>query len=244
MAAGLANHGAADGQPRLHFDGLAGARHVARREPFPHPLLDLPAELASHQGWTEDVYRDLQAFRAGAMTRADLDAKYLHRKAILVLDLTGFTISCIDLGEAQSLLRILDAQSVCIPVLRSHDACLIRAFADDLVALFDDAGRAVDAAFEIHRRVQLFNTSGLASEHPAQCCIGVGFGEVYAIGPNLAMGDEMNRASKLGEDTARGTETLVTQNVYETLRHRPDLLFERLADDDLLFSFFRATPAR
>jgi len=216
---------------------------VDSREPFPHPLLDLPAELASHQGWTEEVYRDLLAFRVGTMTRADLDAKYLHRKAILVLDLTGFTISCIDLGEAQTLLRILDAQSVCIPVLRQHDACLIRAFADDLVALFDDAGSAVDAAFEIHRRTRLFNDCGLAAESPARCCIGIGFGEVYAIGPNLAMGDEMNRASKLGEDTARATETLVTQNVYETLRHRPDVLFEPLADDDLLFSCFRATPA-
>jgi hypothetical protein len=217
---------------------------VDSREPYPHPLLDLPAELASHQGWTEDVYRDLLAFRSGAMTRADLDAKYLHRKAILVLDLTGFTISCIDLGEAQSLLRILDAQSVCIPVLRSHDAWLIRAFADDLVALFDDAGSAIDAAFEIHRRTKLFNESGRASERSAQCCIGVGFGDVYAIGPNLAMGDEMNRASKLGEDTARATETLVTQNVYETLRHRPDVVFEPLSDDDRLFPCFRATPAR
>jgi len=214
------------------------------REPYPHPLLDLPAELASHQGWTEGVYRDLLAFRSGEMTRADLDAKYLHRKAILVLDLTGFTISCIDLGAAQSFLRILEAQSVCIPVLRQHNAWLIRAFADDLVALFDDAGSAVDAAFEMHRRTKLFSECGLASERSAQCCIGVGFGDVYAIGPNLAMGDEMNRASRLGEDTARATETLVTKNVYETLRHRPDVVFEPLSDDAILFPCFRATPAR
>ena len=118
---------------------------------------------------------------------------------------------------------------VCVPVLHEHDATLVRAFADDLVALFDEPGQALDAAFEIHRRIALFNHSTHASEKPAQACIGIGYGDVYAIGPNLAMGDEMNRASKLGEDTARGNETLVTANVYFALRNRSDVLFEQLA---------------
>jgi hypothetical protein len=65
---------------------------------------------------------------------------------------------------------------------------------------------------------------------------------VYAIGPNLAMGDEMNRASKLGEDTARGNETLVTSNAYFALRSRPDVLFEQVASDDQLFPYYRASP--
>ena len=52
--------------------------------------------------------------------------------------------------------------------------------------------------------MRLFNASPLASEHPTLCCAGIGFGQVLAIGPNLAQGDEMNRASKLGEDIARG----------------------------------------
>jgi len=209
---------------------------------YMHPLLDVPANLASHNGWTEEVYRDLLALRAGQMSRATLDAKYLHRKAILVFDLTGFTVSCFDGRAAQAFLRILDAQMVCITVLQQHDAWLIRAFADDLVALFNDAGTALDAAFEMQRRIALFSECGLASGDPAQCCIGVG--DVYAIGPNLAMGDEMNRASRLGEDIARGSEALVTENVYKALRHRPDVVFEPLSDDDTLFAYFRATRSR
>jgi len=78
-------------------------------------------------------------------------------------------------------------------------------------------------------------------EDPAECCIGIGFGPIYAIGPNHAMGDEMNRASKLGEDTARGGETLVTEAAYATLEQRPRVRFEPQADDDLLFPFYRAT---
>jgi hypothetical protein len=91
--------------------------------------------------------------------------------------------------------------------------------------------------------VQLFNASSLASGHPTLCCAGVGYGRVLAIGPNLAQGDEMNRASKLGEDIARGNETLVTERVHNAVAARDDLVFERQGHDDLLFPFYRVTEA-
>ncbi|HET9693026.1 MAG TPA: hypothetical protein VFP48_01485 [Steroidobacteraceae bacterium] len=209
---------------------------------LPFPLLDQPEALASCNGWTEEVYRDLMALQVGALSAEELDRKYLYRKAILTLDFTGFTVQAMHGRQVHALLRILDAQRVCVPVLHEHGASLVRAFADDLVGLFDEPGPALDAAFEIHRRIALFNHSAHASERPAHACIGIGYGDVYAIGPNLAMGDEMNRASKLGEDTARGSETLVTANVYFALRNRADVLFEQLASDDQLFPYYRASP--
>ncbi len=48
--------------------------------------------------------------------------------------------------------------------------------------------------------------------------IGIGHGKVFTIGPNLAQGDEMNRASKLGEDIARAKETLLTERAYDALK--------------------------
>ena len=211
------------------------------KDKLPFPLLDTPADLARCNGWTEEVYRDLLALQEGSLTHAALDAKYLYRRAILTLDLTGFTVAAMKGRPLDALLRILDAQKVCIPVFHEHSAPLVRAFADDLVALFEEPGQAVDAAFEIHRRIAAFNQSGHAADKPALACIGIGYGEVYAIGPNLAMGDEMNRASKLGEDTARGNETLVTSNVYIALRSRSDVLFEQLSSDDQLFPYYRAS---
>jgi len=208
---------------------------------FPYPLLEAPEHLATFNGWTEEVYRDLLALQGGALTVQDMDAKYMYQAAILTLDLTGFTVQAMKQPQLNALLRILDAQKVCIPALQEHGATLIRAFADDLVALFDDPGHAVDAAFEVHRRVQAFNHSGLSSETPPLACIGIGYGDVYRIGPNLSMGDEMNRAAKLGEDIARGNETLVTSSVYRALRHRSDVLFEQLASDDQLFPYYRAS---
>lgn len=54
----------------------------------------------------------------------------------------------------------------------------------------------------------------------------------------------MNRASVLGEDTARGGETLVTEGVQRALSEREDLTFEAQASDDLAFPFYRVTPSR
>lgn len=94
------------------------------------------------------------------------------------------------------------------------------------------------------RCAALFNESELATDQPAQCCIRVGCGDVYAIGPNLAMGDEMNRATCLGEDAARGAATLVTENLHVALRHRPGGSFERVTCESLPFSYFKTAPAR
>ena len=208
---------------------------------YPHELLDDVSELASFQGWSEDVYRDFFRLKNGEMTNEEFGEKYHWERAILAMDMTGFTATAMRKGEVQSFLRIMDAQRVAIPVLREFGAELVRCFADDIVALFDDVHAAVDAAFETHRRIRIFNESPLATEYPTQCCAGIGYGRVFAIGPNLAQGDEMNRASKLGEDIARSNETLVTERAYTALSSREDLHFDAQDQDDQLFPFYRAS---
>lgn len=209
---------------------------------FPHPLLDDVSELAKYEGWSEEVYKDFFLLQRGEMTDAEFSEKYHWERAILSMDMTGFTVSAINRGELQSFLRIMDAQRVAIPVMQEFGAGLIRCFADDIVALFDGVDAALDAALETHRRIQQFNDSSLASDHPTQCCAGIGFGRVFAIGPNLAQGDEMNRASKLGEDIARANETLITERAFAAVSSRDDIRFDCQDQDDQLFPFYRATP--
>lgn len=207
---------------------------------FPHKLLDDSDELSSFCGWSKDVYNDFMALRQGKLSSEEFHLKYQRQRAILSLDMTGFTLSAMNIGELESLLRVLDAQRVCIPVLKDFGADLIRCFADDIVAIFDDPNHAIDAAFEIHRRIELFANSEPPPDHPTQCSIGIGCGKVFEIGPNLAQGDEMNRASKLGEDISRANETLLTERAYDALRNRSDINFKRQSSDDQLFPFYRA----
>lgn len=208
---------------------------------YPHTKLDDAAQLASYQGWSHDVYEDFFRLQQKRMTESEFREKYHRECAILSMDMTGFTSSAMRRGELHSLLRILDAQTVIIPVLHEFNAQLIRCFADDIVALFPEPNAAVDAAIESHRRIKLFNESSLASDNPTRCCAGIGFGNVFAIGPNLAQGDEMNRASKLGEDIARANETLITENVYTVVKHRDEFRFEPQQHDDQLFPFYRVS---
>ena len=209
---------------------------------FLYELLQDAREMSTYQGWDESVYRDFFAVQKGEMSQQDFYDKYRWCRAILSLDMTGFTTTAMNIGELPSLLRIVDAQKVCIPVLKEYRADLVRCFADDIVALFEDPGDAIDAAFELHKRVRDFCDSDIAPEHPTRCCIGIGFGDVFKIGPNLAQGDEMNRASKLGEDIARADETLLTERAHEALRQRADIGFEKQTSDDQLFPFYRAVP--
>lgn len=213
---------------------------MTMKNELPFRLLEDADELAGFEGWGREVYRDFLDIQAGRLGESEFWDKYGYRRAVLSLDMTGFTVTTMHDGELQSLLRILDAQKVCAPTLQDFDAELIRFFADDIVALFKDPSVALDAAFEIHRRIRLFNASDLASDIATECCIGIGFGEVLAIGPNLSQGNEMVQASKLGEDIARANEVLLTEHAFEALQHRDDVKFERQAFDDQLFPFYRA----
>jgi class 3 adenylate cyclase len=207
---------------------------------LPYPFLQDPEEMARFEGWSKEQLVDLLAVRAGSLSSRDFDAKYRAERAILVLDLTGFTETAIQGGALESFLRVLDAHGICLPVMREFGARFVRTFADVVVALFDDPYAALGAALETHRRTDHFARSG-RSEDPARCCIGIGFGSVYALGPNHSMGDEMNRASKLGEDLARGGETLLTENAQRALASRSEHRLERVEADDVLFPYYRVS---
>ncbi|MFC1896285.1 hypothetical protein ACFL0Q_06445 [Thermodesulfobacteriota bacterium] len=205
---------------------------------FPCELMEAPTELAEFDFCSEQVYRDLLACRKGDMSEAEFQKEYLTRAAILCLDMTGLTKAASELGKLQSLFRILDVQKVRGPVFRRFKSRRITAFADNMVATFDDAESALDAALHVHTCIRVFNDSTRSGEALPQCCIGIGYGDVYAIGVDEAMGDEMNRASKLGEDIARSAETLVTELAYDALKERSDVVFRRRAHDDYPFSFY------
>ena len=206
-------------------------------------LLSDPAELAELRIWTEPVYRDLLAVECGDLAQEEFHERYSHRKAILVLDMTGFTDTSLTSGSLPALLRILTVQRICKPVLGKHNATLVRAFADDLVALFDDPADALRAAFEAHESVAAF-TEWPDPALAAACCIGIGYGDVYAIGPNLAMGAEMNCAAKLGEDTAVAGETLLTENMHNAVKDFPRATFTPRSSQELSFTFLSATRTK
>ena len=69
---------------------------------YPHRLLDDVELLASFKGWTLEVYEDFFRLRAGDITETAFRDKYCRDKAILTIDMTGFTLSAFEVGEINS----------------------------------------------------------------------------------------------------------------------------------------------
>jgi len=207
-------------------------------------MLDNAKELASYQFCTETEYRDLFAVRNGKLSEEDFDKKYQKETAILCLNMNGLTQTGLRCGSLICLFLILDMQKVVAPVLTEFNASHARAFADDFIAFFDNPDNALNAAFEIHKRIQLFNQEYTSRDKQLKCSIGVGFGRTYAIGIDKAMGDEMNQVSKLGEDIARTSETLLTERIYTAVQNRTDCNFIKRMDEDIPFVFYEAVKKR
>jgi len=209
---------------------------------YPYEIIEDPKLLAQLGEWDEDVYRSFKKCQSGEMSEEGFRKKYATKVAILVLNMTGFTKTIMRHGSLYSFLRIFDMQQVCTPIFLKFEAKKIRAFADDFTATFHHPESALDAALEIQRRLRIFNQSERSGEGCFDCSIGLGYGEVFEIGPDQAMGDEMNQASKLGEDTAKGGEILLTTGFCNAVRGRTDLFFVPCTHEDLPFRFYRAEP--
>ena len=69
-----------------------------------------------------------------------------------------------------------------------------------------------------------YNTKRPNNEH-ILLCLGIGTGMMLRIGEHDVYGEEVNSASKLGEDTAKPWEILVTNAVRKSCSHLSGLTF-------------------
>ena len=86
---------------------------------------------------------------------------------------------------------------------------MIKADADNLFCLFDRVRDAVDASLEIISRLDAANIV-LPVEKHLYVAFGIGHGVILNLANEDIFGDEVNLASKLGEDIAEKGEILLT----------------------------------
>ena len=86
---------------------------------------------------------------------------------------------------------------------------MLKADADNLFCLFDTVRDAVRASREIIDHLNTANLLLPAQQH-LYAAIGIGYGRVLNIAGQDMFGDEVNLASKLGEDIAGMGEVLLT----------------------------------
>jgi class 3 adenylate cyclase len=132
--------------------------------------------------------------------------------AVMFTDLVGFSRQVEEFGILHFLQIIHEQRKLLFPIIESHDGRLVKQEGDSLLLVFRRPERAVDCARDMQRACARYNDDRKPEEQII-LCVGIGFGRVLRIGDTDVWGKEVNSASKLGEDRAKGHEILVTEAV-------------------------------
>lgn len=164
----------------------------------------------------EALARALREGRDPDDLEAELWKRFGETCAVMVVDSTGFSRVTQARGIVFFLAVIARLREIGLEVFRQHDALCWRLEADNLYADFASADSALEAAFALHRRLAQEGIM-LNEKDRFGACVGIGYGRMLRSDREGMYGDEMNLASKLGEDTAGGGETLLTEAAFQAL---------------------------
>ena len=131
-------------------------------------------------------------------------------RAVMVLDMSGFSITTQRHGITCFLLMIQQLREAAKPAVEEAGGLIVKAEADNLYCLFEDVPEAIAAAREINARLAHVPPV-YPDSPPIQVSIGIGYGHILNIDEEDMFGDELNLASKLGEDVAAPGEILLTE---------------------------------
>ena len=137
-----------------------------------------------------------------------------ERWAIMYTDLSGFSRRVAEFGIIHFLQTIHESFQLHAPVIDRRSGFLLKVEGDSMMVIFRNVNEAVECAIEMQRVTIQYNRSR-APEDKVLLCIGLGYGDMLRIAEEDVFGAEVNAASKLGEDTAKEGEILVTGAVRE-----------------------------
>lgn len=147
---------------------------------------------------------------------ARIEDMFQQRRCVLVLDMSGFTRATQQGNIISFLLSINQMQRLVTPVVEDHGGLVVRAEHDNLTCLFDDVSESVAASREITGRLQSANVI-LPSDKELYASIGIGYGDILNVENESIYGNEVNLASKLGEDIATLGEVLLTPSAHQQI---------------------------
>ena len=171
-------------------------------------LLD---ELGEHPEMIEDITKRIRDV-------------FEQERAILILDMSGFTRATRQGSIISFLLSINQMQRLAVPAVENNSGILVKAEHDNLTCLFDGVEDATRASREITERLESANVI-LPSDKELYAAIGIGFGPILNVENQDIYGKAVNLASKLGEDVGELGDVLLTPGAYKQVADK-DMKFE------------------
>lgn len=177
----------------------------------------------------------------GAAEVAKFEAMFGETCAMFVLDSTGFTRIVREKGNLYFLFFIKNLRLKCKEVFLEYKPIDYRFHADNVYAEFADVQTALKCAEVLH---DFFQTERfmISDTEIFQACIGIGYGKVVRCDLEGVFGDEMNTACKLGEDTADGGDTLLTEGAFGCIDFPEDKVeVESISISGVDINFYKLT---
>jgi len=147
--------------------------------------------------------------------------------AIMFTDLSGFSRQVAAFGIIHFLQIILEKKRLLLPIIADHDGILIKVEADSFLIIFKRSRAALECAIAMQHACQRLNRRRKPEEQ-VLLCVGIGHGRILRIGDIDVYGQEVNAASKLGEDTAKSDEILVTEAARAAAGELPGVSYRNL----------------
>ncbi len=137
-------------------------------------------------------------------------------KAILVMDMSGFSLLTQKYGIVHYLSMVKRMQITSLPLVEQYGGVVVKFEADNCFAMFDSVPAAAQTAVALN---QAFAEMNLHTDEPfdIRVSIGIDFGKVLLIGGPDYFGNTVNRACKLGEDVAGPAEIYITESAFEQI---------------------------
>ncbi len=151
-----------------------------------------------------------------------LDKKILRSfeqvRTIFILDMSGFSRTVQRYGIIHYLAMIQRMRRIVQPIVTHNKGVVIKFEADNCFAVFPKPEDAVAASIQIHHDLEVANlmTDDVSDVHVS---IGIGHGPVLLFCEDM-YGNELNLASKLGEDVAERGEILLTEAARKLVKNK------------------------
>jgi len=146
--------------------------------------------------------------------------RYGCMRAVLVLDMSGFSRTVRRFGIVHYLAMVRRMQMVTRPLVEDAGGTLVKFEADNLFAVFHD----VDTALRVARAIRAaFAESNIftSDDRDIHVSMGLAWGRILLVPDHDFFGDAVNVACKLGEDLAAANEILLADEARTQLTADP-----------------------
>jgi adenylate cyclase len=131
--------------------------------------------------------------------------------AILFTDLVGFSDWALEAGDDTALELLRTVGRTVDPAIKAREGRIVKRLGDGVMAVFDEAAQAVDAALEASRAVGEIDLDGYSPELRA----GIHFGKPRKLGSDY-FGVDVNVAARVADAAGPG-EVLISESVCEQI---------------------------